>query len=102
MNSPSMRPYGRQVFICVHGNCAGPEKGQQLQQRVDNLPFEQFCQDHAVFAEPSACIDRLQAIREEFDLSQIICWFDQGCMLPVDEVKRCMALFADTVMPKLS
>ncbi|MCZ6876149.1 MAG: LLM class flavin-dependent oxidoreductase [bacterium] len=75
---------------------------QQLQQRADNLPFEQFCQDHAVFAEPSACIDRLQAIREEFDLSQIICWFDQGCMLPVDEVKRCMALFADTVMPKLS
>ena len=46
-------------------------------------------------------IDVLQAIRDEFDLSQIICWFDQGCMLPVEEVKHCMALFADTVMPGL-
>ncbi len=73
----------------------------QLQQRADNLPFEDFCRDHAVFADPHACIDRLQAVRDEFDLSQIICWFDQGCMLPVEEVKRTMALFAEAVMPRV-
>jgi alkanesulfonate monooxygenase SsuD/methylene tetrahydromethanopterin reductase-like flavin-dependent oxidoreductase (luciferase family) len=72
-----------------------------LQQTVDNLPFERFCRDHAVFADPHECIDRLQAVRDEFDLCQIICWFDQGCMLPVEAVKRTMGYFADTVMPKL-
>lgn len=72
-----------------------------LQQTVDNLPFERFCQEHAVFTEPRACIDRLQAVRDDCNLSQIICWFDQGCMLPMEEVKRTMGRFADTVMPHL-
>jgi cob(I)alamin adenosyltransferase len=37
MTTPTMRPYGRQIFICIHGDCAGPEKGQQLQQQVAEL-----------------------------------------------------------------
>lgn len=74
---------------------------RQLQQMVDDLPFERFCQQQGVFGDARECIDRLQAAREEFDLCQIICWFDQGCMLPVEEVKRTMARFADEVMPKV-
>jgi len=46
-------------------------------------------------------VDRLQAVRDEFGLSQIICWFDQGSMLPRDEVERTMRRFVDQVMPKL-
>jgi hypothetical protein len=34
-------------------------------------------------------------------LCQIICWFDQGCRLPMEEVKRTMTQFADHVMPRL-
>ncbi len=45
--------------------------------------------------------DRLQAARDEFRLSQIICWFDQGSMLARDEVERTMRRFADEVMPKV-
>jgi (2Fe-2S) ferredoxin len=27
---PSMRPYGRQILICEHGDCAPPEAAQRL------------------------------------------------------------------------
>lgn len=36
-NRPSMRLYGRHVFICTHGNCAKPESGEDLQQRFLEL-----------------------------------------------------------------
>ena len=29
-NPPSMRPYGRQLLICEHGDCAPPEAAQRL------------------------------------------------------------------------
>ena len=54
-----------------------------------------------MFGDPSECIDRLQAARDEFGLCQIICWFDQGGRLPLAEVKRTMAQFANAVMPKV-
>jgi hypothetical protein len=66
-----------------------------------NFPFERFCRQQGVFGDPQECVDRLQAVRDEFDLCQIICWFDQGCMLSVADVKRSMARFADEVMPKI-
>ncbi len=72
-----------------------------LRQRVEHFPFDTFCRDHAIFGDAYECIDRLQAVRDEFDLFQIICWFDQGCMLPVEEVKRSMAKFAEDVIPKV-
>lgn len=65
-----------------------------------NRPVERFCRDHAVFGDASEVIDRLQAARDEFGLSQIIGWFDRGSMLPRDEVERTMRRFADQVMPK--
>jgi hypothetical protein len=55
-----------------------------------------------VFGDASEVIGRLQAARDEFGLSQIIGWFDQGSMLARDEVERTMRRFADHVMPKLA
>jgi alkanesulfonate monooxygenase SsuD/methylene tetrahydromethanopterin reductase-like flavin-dependent oxidoreductase (luciferase family) len=72
---------------------------RSLQQTVESLPFERFCQENGVFGDTRECIDRLQAARDDFGLSQIICWFDQGCMLPLAEVKRAMQHFAEEVMP---
>ena len=70
-------------------------------ETVANLPFETFCRDQAVFGDAAEVIDRLAAARDEFGLSQIICWFDQGSMLPRREVERTMREFADQVMPKV-
>jgi alkanesulfonate monooxygenase SsuD/methylene tetrahydromethanopterin reductase-like flavin-dependent oxidoreductase (luciferase family) len=77
------------------------ERLSHLRKMLENFPFERFCQQQGVFGDPYECIDRLQAARDEFNLCQIICWFDQGCMLSVQEVKRSMAQFADEVMPKI-
>ena len=73
-----------------------------IEENVRNLPFERFCRDHGVFGDASEVIDRLQAARDEFGLSQIIGWFDQGSMLPRAEVERSMRRFAEQVMPKLA
>ncbi|MGQ4808437.1 hypothetical protein NKDENANG_01820 [Candidatus Entotheonellaceae bacterium PAL068K] len=34
---PAMRPYGRHVFICIHGDCAPADAGQPLQERFAEL-----------------------------------------------------------------
>ena len=74
---------------------------KMIEENVANLPFEKFSRDNGVFGDPAEVIDRLQAARDEFGLSQIICWFDQGNALPRAEVERTMRRFAEHVMPKL-
>jgi len=72
-----------------------------IRETLANLPYEKFCRDQGVFGDTAEVVDRLQAARDEFGLSQIICWFDQGSQLPRAEVERTMRRFADEVMPKL-
>ena len=73
-----------------------------VRETIANLPYERFCRDQGVFGDAAEVVDRLQAARDEFELSQIICWFDQGAMLPRDEVERAMRRYAEEVMPKLA
>jgi alkanesulfonate monooxygenase SsuD/methylene tetrahydromethanopterin reductase-like flavin-dependent oxidoreductase (luciferase family) len=74
---------------------------KHIRDTIADLPYDKFCRDQAVFGDPAEVVDRLQAVKEEFNLSQIICWFDQGAMLPRAEVERTMRQFAEQVMPKL-
>ena len=74
---------------------------KMIRETIANLPYEKFFRDQAVFGDAAEVVDRLQAVRDEFGLSQIICWFDQGAMLERAEVERAMRRFADAVMPKL-
>ena len=75
---------------------------RMIEDNVANLPFERFCRDQAVFGDAAEVVDRLQAARDELGLSQIIGWFDQGSMLPRQEVEAAMRRFAEQVMPKLA
>jgi hypothetical protein len=72
-----------------------------IRETLADLPYEKFCRDQGVFGDVGEVVDRLQAARDEFGLSQIICWFDQGSKLPRAEVEGAMRRFADEVMPKL-
>src|SRR5262249_51091764 len=53
---------------------------KMIEQTLANLPYEKFFRDQAVFGDAAEVIDRLQAVRDELALSQIIAWFDQGSM----------------------
>jgi alkanesulfonate monooxygenase SsuD/methylene tetrahydromethanopterin reductase-like flavin-dependent oxidoreductase (luciferase family) len=75
---------------------------RMIEETVANLPYERFCRDQGVFGDAAEVLDRLQAAQDQFDLSEIICWFDQGSMLPREEVERAMRRFAEQVMPKLA
>jgi alkanesulfonate monooxygenase SsuD/methylene tetrahydromethanopterin reductase-like flavin-dependent oxidoreductase (luciferase family) len=74
---------------------------KMIEETVANLPYEKFCRDQAMFGDAAEVVDRLQAARDEFGLSQIIGWFDQGSQLPHAEIERTLRRFADEVMPKL-
>jgi alkanesulfonate monooxygenase SsuD/methylene tetrahydromethanopterin reductase-like flavin-dependent oxidoreductase (luciferase family) len=73
-----------------------------IEETVRNLPYERFCREQGVFGDAAEVVDRLQAARDEFELSQVIAWFDQGAQLPRAEVERAMRRFAEEVMPKLA
>jgi alkanesulfonate monooxygenase SsuD/methylene tetrahydromethanopterin reductase-like flavin-dependent oxidoreductase (luciferase family) len=73
-----------------------------IEANIASLPFERFCRDQGVFGDAGEVVDRLQAARDEFGLSQIIGWFDQGSMLPRAEAEAAMRRFAERVMPKLA
>ena len=75
---------------------------RMIEETLANLPYEKFCRDQGVFGDSAEVVDRLQAARYEFGLSQIICWFDQGSMLPRAEVERAMRRFIDEIAPKLT
>ena len=63
---------------------------KSIRETIADLPYEKFCRDQAVFGDTAEVVDRLQRAKEEFSLSQVICWFDQGSMLPRAEVERTM------------
>jgi hypothetical protein len=54
-----------------------------------------------LFDTPDACVERLQRVRDEFNVGRIICWFNIGGMVPHVDVMRSMELFAAEVPPRL-
>lgn len=37
---PTMRPYGRHIFVCTHGNCCDPEQAETIHKRLGELNRE--------------------------------------------------------------
>jgi natural product biosynthesis luciferase-like monooxygenase protein len=81
---------------------AGPPLIRERLERVRRMSYEQACETMGVFETPEACIERLQRFREEFKMGRLICWFNQGGLVPHVQVMRSMELFAAKVMPHLA
>jgi alkanesulfonate monooxygenase SsuD/methylene tetrahydromethanopterin reductase-like flavin-dependent oxidoreductase (luciferase family) len=72
--------------------------GPQL-DHFRRMTYEQACEVMAVFDRPEACTERLQQLREEFNMGRLICWFNPGGLVPHVKVMHSMELFAAKVMP---
>ena len=66
-----------------------------------SIPYEDILRDTAVYDEPSAVADRLHKISHALRNDECICWFNLGGLVPHEEVKKSMRLFAEKVMPNL-
>ena len=53
-----------------------------------------------IFGGPQTCIEKLEQLREEAGINNLVCWMNFGG-LPMEMVERSMQLFASEVMPAL-
>src|SRR5207247_10211305 len=53
---------------------------RMIEENIANLPFDRFCRDQGVFGDAAEVVDRLQAAREQFGLSQLLCRIVLGTM----------------------
>lgn len=100
---PSINHY-LQTVAAIYRAAVEKSGAAQIPERMRRFGFvsyEQACESIAIFDTPQACLERLQRVREEFNIGRLICWFNIGGMAPHLEVMRSMDLFAARVMPHL-
>jgi alkanesulfonate monooxygenase SsuD/methylene tetrahydromethanopterin reductase-like flavin-dependent oxidoreductase (luciferase family) len=74
------------------------ERNKEMRIRLQRLSFEEVCESVAIIGTPEHCIERIQWLREEFHLSELICWFNPGGLMPPQTVLMSMSRFAAYVM----
>lgn len=75
------------------------ERNKEMQARLQRLTFEEVRENVAIIGTPEQCIERITWLREEFQLSELICWFNPGGLMPQETVLTSMSRFASQVMP---
>jgi len=78
---------------------AGPPLIRERLERLRRMSYEQACELMGIFDTAEACVERLLQFREEFNMGRLICWFNQGGVVPHLQVMRSMELWAAKVMP---
>jgi alkanesulfonate monooxygenase SsuD/methylene tetrahydromethanopterin reductase-like flavin-dependent oxidoreductase (luciferase family) len=72
---------------------------EEVLERASRLTYDKVCEIMAIFDTPEACVERLEGLRQDFNMGRVICWFNPGGVVPHDRVMRSMELFAAKVMP---
>ena len=72
---------------------------QAIVEQLCGMTYQTVNAVTGIFDTPSACVDRLRQIREEFNPGRVICWFNFGGVIPHDRVMRSMELFSERVLP---
>ena len=80
-------------------DAATRERNREMQARLQRLTFEEVRENVAIIGTPEHCIERITWLREEFQLSELICWFNPGGLMPPETVLTSMQRFATHVMP---
>ncbi|MGE3536404.1 MAG: LLM class flavin-dependent oxidoreductase [Candidatus Tectimicrobiota bacterium] len=80
-------------------DAATRERNKEMQARLQRLTFEDVRENVAIIGTPDQCIERIHWLRDEFQLSELICWFNPGGLMPQETVLQSMSRFATQVMP---
>jgi alkanesulfonate monooxygenase SsuD/methylene tetrahydromethanopterin reductase-like flavin-dependent oxidoreductase (luciferase family) len=80
-------------------DAATRERNKEMQARLQRLTFEEVRENVSIIGTPEHCIERITWLREEFHLSELICWFNPGGLMPSETVLTSMQRFATHVMP---
>ncbi len=99
---PSLRRWLRVVTARYQNPHSGAPSMRERFERVRSMTYEQASEVMGVFDTPEASVERLSRLREEFKMGRLICWFNQGGLVPHLQVMRAMELFAAKVMPHLN
>ena len=82
-------------------DAATRERNREMQARFQRLTFEEVRENVAIIGTPEQCLERINWLREEFQLSELICWFNPGGLMPHETVLTSMRRFATQIMPKV-
>jgi hypothetical protein len=75
------------------------ERNREMQARLQRLTFEEVRESMAIIGTPVHCIERIRWLQEGFRLSELICWFNPGGLMPHQTVLASMSRFAARIMP---
>jgi alkanesulfonate monooxygenase SsuD/methylene tetrahydromethanopterin reductase-like flavin-dependent oxidoreductase (luciferase family) len=87
-----LRPLG-------HADIKSFEAFRQVLARIERVSFEDLDREMGVFGDPDYCVERVRALRREYDMDEFICYFNQGGIMDHALVRETMMLFAKEVMP---
>ena len=102
--APSVRQFTETAAAVFQGLVArAPEaerpRLQAIVEQLCGMTYQTVNAVTGIFDTPSACVERLLQIREEFNPGRVICWFNFGGLIPHDQVVRSMELFSTRVLP---
>jgi len=72
---------------------------QQVHKRIAAITWDEVDATMAIYGSPGTCIDKLKEAHERCGMSQVICWFNPGGLVPHQQVLTSMRRFAAEVMP---
>jgi alkanesulfonate monooxygenase SsuD/methylene tetrahydromethanopterin reductase-like flavin-dependent oxidoreductase (luciferase family) len=75
------------------------EAFRQVLARIERVRYEDVDREMAVFGDPEYCVERVRALRREYQMDEFICYFNQGGLMPHAMVRESMTSFATTVLP---
>jgi alkanesulfonate monooxygenase SsuD/methylene tetrahydromethanopterin reductase-like flavin-dependent oxidoreductase (luciferase family) len=81
-------------------DAATRERNKEMRARLQALTFEEVRESVAIIGTREHCIERITWLREEFQLSELICWFNPGGLMPPETVLRSMSRFATHIKPE--
>jgi len=82
------------------GTGAPNPRATETQDRFANMTYDVWYDEVAVFGDAERCVEKLQALQDEFQPGEYVCWFNQGGLIDHLRVMEAMKMFAETVMPR--